>query len=76
MVTEAEAHDIKRRHSVELMRHPGVCGVGVEKDQRGNFVLNLTVTSDSPDVETGLPKEIDGLPVSITRSGPFRPFAK
>jgi hypothetical protein len=75
-VTEAEAHDIKRRHSVELMRHPGVCGVGVEKDQRGNFVLNLTVTSDSPGAETGLPKEIDGLPVSITRSGPFRPLAK
>ena len=76
MVTEAEAHDIKRRHSVELMRHPGVCGVGVEKDQRGNFVLRLHVTSESPDVETNLPKEIDGLPVLITRSGPFRSFAK
>jgi hypothetical protein len=76
MVTEAEAHEIKRRHSVELMRHPSVCAVGVEKDKRGNFVLNLQVTGDRPDVEKGLPKEIDGLPVSITRSGPFRSFAK
>jgi hypothetical protein len=76
MVTEAEAHDIKRRHSVELMRRPGVCGVGVEKDQHGNFVLRLHVASESPDVEMNLPKEIDGLPVLITRSGQFRSFAK
>jgi hypothetical protein len=76
MVTEAEAHEIKRRHSVELMRHPGVSGVGVEKDQRGNFVLRLHVTGESPDVGKDLPKEIDGLPVLITRGGQFRSFAK
>lgn len=76
MVTEAEAHDIKRRHSAELMRRPGVSGVGVEKDQRGNFVLRVHVSGESPDVESDLPKEIDGLPVSITRGGQFRSFAK
>jgi hypothetical protein len=75
-VTEAEAHDIKRRHSAELLRHPGVSGVGVEKDQRGNFVLRLHVTGEGPDVGTDLPEEIDGLPVSITRGGPYRSFAK
>jgi len=75
MLTEQEAHEVKRRHSAELLSKPGVSGVGVEKDEDGNFVIVVHVDGDHPGVQEQLPKDIDGFHVKFVRSGPFRPLA-
>lgn len=74
MTTEDQAYDIKRRHSADLMGQPGVCGVGVEKDENGAFVLAIHLESDAPEVTEKLPRAIEGLPVKLIRSGPFTSF--
>jgi hypothetical protein len=74
MLTEQEAHDVQRRHSTELLSKPGVSGVGVEKDEAGQFVIVVYVDTDHPTVQKHLPKEIEGFPVKFVFSGPFRQF--
>jgi hypothetical protein len=72
MKTEQEVREIKRRHSARLLGLPGVCGVGVEKDDNGAFVLALHLDSDAPEITAKLPTEIESCPVKWHRSGPFR----
>ena len=75
MATEQELRELKRRHSDRLLRQPGVCGVGVEKDEHGNFVLTLHLETDDPAVRASLPAEIEGHKIRFVHSGPFRKFA-
>lgn len=75
MSTEQEAQDVKGRHSNELLSKPGVSGVGVEKDEDGQFVIVLYLDSDDPAVQKPLPKDIEGFPVKFVFSGPFRQLA-
>ena len=44
MATEEEARAVKRRHSPQLLRQPGVCGVGVEKDEQETSSSPSTLT--------------------------------
>ncbi len=74
MASEAEIHEVKRRHSAELLGLPGVCGVGVEKGKNGQYVIALHLETEDPEVEARLPKEIEGYPVETIHSGPFRKF--
>jgi hypothetical protein len=74
MSTEQEISDVKRRHSAELLRRRGVCGVGVEKGESGEYVIALHLDTDDPEVRALLPKEIEGHPVKFIHSGPFRKF--
>ena len=75
MFTEKEAGDIKNRHSTELLSVPGVCGVGVEKNPDGAFIIVVYLDKDRPGLQNQLPNDIEGLPVEFVISGPFRPFA-
>jgi hypothetical protein len=72
MGVEEEVGEVKRRHSPELLRQPGVCGVGVEKDEAGNYTIALHLESDDPNVRSRLPLQIEGYPVKFVLSGPFR----
>jgi hypothetical protein len=74
MLSEDEVRAIKRRHSARLLQQPGVCGVGVEKDEAGRFVLAVHVDGGDPAAGEGLPGEIEGVPVRVVRSGPFGRF--
>jgi hypothetical protein len=75
MATEKEIRDLKQRHSLRLLNQPGVCGVGVEKDETGGYVLAIHLNTDDPQILSQLPKEIEGHPLKFLRSGPFRKFA-
>jgi len=75
MATEEEARAIKSRHSPQLLRQPGVCGVGVEKDEAGNFVIAIHLDTDDPEVRARLPQHLEGLRVKAIHSGPFRKFS-
>ena len=74
MKSEEEVRAIKRRHSARLLQQPGVRGVGVEKDDTGRYVLAIHLDANDPAAGEGLPSEIEGLPVKMVRSGPFRKF--
>ena len=72
MPSESEAREVKSRHSAELLRLPGVCGVGVEKNPRGEFIIRLHLETEDPKITEQLPKEIEGYAVETVHSGPFR----
>jgi hypothetical protein len=71
MQSEQQARDIKRRHSAELLGQPGVCGVGVERDAAGRYVIAVHLKSNDPKLSSRFPAEIEGYPVKLVHSGPF-----
>src|SRR5438552_482175 len=60
MPSEQEARDLKRRHAAHLLGQPGVCGVGVEKDESGGYVVAVHLDSDDPAVRQRLPHHLVG----------------
>lgn len=72
MASEQQAREVKNRHSAELMRLPGVCGVGVQKSTEGEFYIALHLDTDDPQIAAQLPREIEGLTVQTIVSGPFK----
>jgi hypothetical protein len=72
MATEHEIRALKSRHSSQLLGRPGVCGVGIEKDEAGGYALAVHL-DDEPEA-LGLPAEIEGHRIKYVRSGPFRKF--
>jgi len=71
MASEQEALEIKRKHSAQLLLWPGVCGVGVEKDEWVEFVLAVHLDATQPGVGAELPDFIEGCRVKRISSGPF-----
>ncbi len=71
MSSDKEIREVKRRHSAELLRLPGVCGVGVAKGASGDLVIAVHLDTDDPQVAARLPKEIEGYAVETIHSGPF-----
>jgi hypothetical protein len=76
MTTEEQAREIKRRHSPLLLQQPGVAGVGVERDAQGNYCISIHLDSEDPAVTAALPAEIEGCPVRLIHSGPFRKLSR
>ncbi len=72
MVSEAKAMQVKQRYSAQLLKQPGVSGVGVEKADDGGYALAIYVVRDNPEITKNLPRQLDGCPVKIVPSGPFR----
>jgi hypothetical protein len=68
-----DIHAVKRRHSFRILGCPGVCGFGVGRGENGADVLVIHVEAGSPAVAS-LPREIEGHPVHVVESGPFRAF--
>ena len=63
--------DVKRGHEAELMRHPGVVGVGVGL-REGRECITILMKVRDPAVEKVLPKEIEGFPTHIEVVGDVR----
>lgn len=72
MATLNEIRAIKRKHAARLLQHEGVCGVDIETDAGGESVLALHVDTDNTKVLSDLPTELDGVPLKLVHSGPFR----
>jgi hypothetical protein len=71
MVSEQQARGIKRRYAAQLLQQTGVCGVGVEKGDDGNFVLAVHLDASQPNANAAIPDSIEGCPVRRILSGPF-----
>jgi hypothetical protein len=73
MLTETEANALKKRHAPRLMKLPGVCGVGVEKDA-GGFTVVVHLSADDPGIRKQLPGDLEGKQYKVSVSGPFMKF--
>ncbi len=72
MATEEEVREVKRRHAPQLLKQEGVSGVGVEKDEAGDYFLTIHLDTDDPEARSRLPDQIEGHSVQYIRSGPFQ----
>ncbi|HYM60602.1 MAG TPA: hypothetical protein VEZ11_06895 [Thermoanaerobaculia bacterium] len=72
MATEAEVTRVKERYSMQLMSKPGIVGVGVEKDEDGEYVL--AVHLGTPGARETLPDEIEGVRLKPIHTGPYKAF--
>jgi hypothetical protein len=72
MASFDEVRALKRRHSADLLKRPGVCGLDIETTGSGDSVLTVHLDTDDPDVRGGLPDQLDGFPLRYLYTGPFR----
>jgi hypothetical protein len=71
MASEQQVKEIKRKHSAWMLQQPGVCGVGVERDEGGEFVLAVHLDPSLANAGVTIPDSIEGCPVRRVSSGPF-----
>lgn len=71
MASEQKVKEIKSKHSTWLLEQPGVCGVGIEKDSSGEFVLAIHLDASHSNAGATLPDSIEGVAVRRITSGPF-----
>ena len=75
MANEHKIKELKRRYSLELLNQKGVSGVGVEKNEVGDFVLAIHLNDTSPE-KLNLPSELEKYPVKfIQQPEGFRKFS-
>ena len=74
MNSEQHINEVKDRVAEELFRKPGVVGVGVEQDDKGDFVLTVHVESNDPEILAALPQQIEGYNLKVIHSGKYRKF--
>ena len=71
MPSESEVDAILSRHSAWLFRQPSVCGMGVERDGDGEFVIVIYLDADSANVGQEIPASMQDVSLQQVRSGPF-----
>jgi hypothetical protein len=72
MASFDELKAVKRRHSADLLRRAGVCGVDIDHDSDGFPVIAVHLETDDPDLREQLPTELEGHPVKFVHTGPIR----
>jgi hypothetical protein len=71
MATFEDAKQVKRRHSDQLLKKPGVCGIDVQTDSQGHGLIFIHIDANNNTVESELPPTLEGVPVKVLRTGPF-----
>lgn len=74
MRTDDEIREVKRRHSPDLLKKPGVCGLDIDADQEGRPVIAIHLDTDDPSAKASLPRELEGYKVVLIKSGPYRKY--
>lgn len=64
--------DVKRKHEVDLMKIPGVIGVGIGKAASGGRVIQILVEEITRKVRESVPTRLDGFFVEVVRVGEVR----
>ena len=71
---EEKAREVKRRYAGQYLQRPEVSGVGVEEDDTGQYVIDIYVNTQDPHIPEQFPSHLEGIPVKIIYSGPFRAY--
>ena len=75
MTSEQKLKDVKRRYSLQLFNQKGVSGVGIEKDETGDYTLTIHLDNTLPET-LDLPEEIKKYPIKFVRQdGGFQKFS-
>ena len=71
----AAINSVLERHADELMATPGVVGVATGLlDDWKTPCLQILVTERTPELESTLPRNLEGHPVMIVETGVIRPL--
>lgn len=75
MATEQKLKELKRRYSLQLLNQEGISGVGIEKDESGDYVLAIHLNNSTPE-SLDLPAELEKYPIKyVQQDGGFRKFS-
>jgi len=69
VATHDEIRKIKARYGQDILSKPGVAGVGIEKDDGGEYELVVHLADDAARAQ--VPDELDGQKIRFVKSGPF-----
>lgn len=69
---QTSIQDVKSQHESELMAVPGVVSVGIGMDDDGNHVIVVGVDRERPEIQTQVPKAVEGYPVRIEIVGKMK----
>ena len=63
-------YQVKEKHELELMKIPGVTGVGIgENPRKPGLVIKVYVERATPELKKTIPAELEGYPVVLEASG-------
>lgn len=65
---------VKEAHTNELMRIPGVVGVYVGQFDDGTPCIGVMVVKKTKDLESQIPKVIEGYRIKIDETGEIKPL--
>ncbi|MFQ5585143.1 MAG: hypothetical protein ACE5GL_11975 [Calditrichia bacterium] len=65
---------IKRKYERDWLSIKGVMGVGVGTVHDGRIGIIISVVSMKPEITEHFPREIEGVPVEIKKTGDFKAF--
>lgn len=63
--------EVKRRHEADLLKTPGVVGVGIGRKE-GRECIRIYVSEETPKILAALPRSLEDVPVEVVVSGLFR----
>lgn len=66
-----KARDLKNRKEKEWLNLPGVVAVGIGLLEEGEPGIIISVDGEPKSLSEKIPKEVNGVPISIQKSGSF-----
>jgi hypothetical protein len=72
--TDDHVREVKRQLSQRFLGQPGISGVGIERDEDGQPLIVIHVSSSDPSITQQIPDEFDGVRIRTIHSGPFQPL--
>ncbi len=63
--------EVKRRHEADLLKTPGVVGVGIGRKE-GRECIRIYVSKETPKILEALPRSLEDVPVEVVVSGLFK----
>lgn len=63
--------EVKRRHEADLLKTPGVVGVGIGRKE-GRECIRVYVSEETPKILAVLPRSLEDVPVEVVVSGRFK----
>lgn len=68
----AHLKDVQARHEKQIMNIPGVVGMGIGRSPEGQLLVEIYVKKHTAELESHLPKTLDGANVRIVETGEVR----
>jgi hypothetical protein len=74
-VADETIDEVLRKHTKALLTIPGVVGTGQGLCE-GHPCIKIFVIRKTPDLNTQIPKKLDGYPVTLEETGEIKPRPK